>query len=54
VTAASIICSMQASDSRGGSCQKTITVCVPHDQGKSSCRSMPAVRLVELLQIGDE
>jgi hypothetical protein len=28
---------MQANDGRGGSCQKTITVCVPHDQGKGSC-----------------
>jgi len=28
---------MQASDGRGGSCQKTITVCVPHDRGKNSC-----------------
>lgn len=28
---------MQASDGRGGSCQKTLTVCVPHDQGQNSC-----------------
>ncbi len=28
---------MQGSDGRGGSCQKTITVCVPHDRGKNSC-----------------
>ena len=36
---------VEASESRGGSCQKTITVSVPHES---------AVRLAELLQIGDE
>jgi hypothetical protein len=28
---------MKADDGRGGTCQKTVQVCVPHDQGKGSC-----------------
>ena len=28
---------MQGDDGRGGTCQKTVQVCVPHDRGKGSC-----------------